>query len=375
MACVAHIFDLTAGWPQRVAAREVFERLPAERYSPRPILIDGAARYVVPPAGDVPLFARRGGPSYLAAAGLARYASDEQVAMVHAWGLPSAMAAFHADSAQLRPIVLSWYEPAIDAGQARRLRALTEHRTTAIACDSATVRRRLIEKGVPPDRCVVIRPGVDFGRINRAKRSDLRERLGLSAQHRVLITPEPATRDSGAFVALWTAAMRSFIEADIRIVVPGDSPGRRRVVRLAEQIGFKSVLACPPATLLFEDLVAVADVLVVASEREVATTAIAWSFAASVPVIATAVHATAELVANKVNGLLLKPQPSTRMAAKLAALLDDSATLARVKQSARDQAYEVFSVRRYCDQTARLYDNLLSRRPAADGIADAASVA
>jgi hypothetical protein len=60
------------------------------------------------------------------------------------------------------------------------------------------------------------------------------------------------------------------------------------------------------------------------------------------------------------------------MAAKIAALLEDSVALAKVRETARAQAFEVFSVRRYADQCARLYDNLLAGRAVSDGIADAA---
>jgi hypothetical protein len=270
---------------------------------------------------------------------------------------------------------LSWFEPQLTDRQARLLRTIGEHARWAIACATATVRRRLVEKGIPPDGAVVIRPGVDFGMINQARRSDLRMRLGVQLQQRLLIAPEPATRAGGQFVLFWAAAIRSFVEPDVRVVIPGDSPEQRRIARLARQIGFARHLICPGAGVPFEELVSVADVLVVASEGEVSTTSIAWAFGAGVPVIATAVHATAELVANRLNGLLLKPQPQTRMAAKIAAILEDRAALQSVVQTARTQAFEVFSVRRYGDQYARLYENLLAERRIDDGITDAAQTA
>jgi starch synthase len=119
-------------------------------------------------------------------------------------------------------------------------------------------------------------------------------------------------------------------------------------------------------------LIAISDVMVFASESDVSSTAIAWSMAAAVPVVATAVYSTAELVANKQNGLLVKPDAPKRIAVKMAALLGDRQTLRRMAEAARGQAYEVFSLRRCVDQHARLYQNLLTGAPATENITDAA---
>ncbi|HEY3243033.1 MAG TPA: glycosyltransferase, partial [Phycisphaerae bacterium] len=269
MTRVGHLFDATSGWQQRVGAQQLLKG-PSKSYpDPVLILVDGSARRQLGELQNDAALVPRRIFALPTAPQLARVLAARKVDVIHAWGLRAAAAAAFTAPLAARPLVLSWFEPQITDRQARLLRTIGEHARCAIACATATVRRRLIEKGIPPDGAVVIRPGVDFGMINQARRSDLRMRLGLQPQQRLLIAPEPATRAGGQFVLFWAAAIRSFIEPHLRVLIPGDSPEQRRIARLARQIGFARHLICPGAGVPFEELVSVADVLVVASEGEV----------------------------------------------------------------------------------------------------------
>jgi glycosyltransferase involved in cell wall biosynthesis len=130
------------------------------------------------------------------------------------------------------------------------------------------------------------------------------------------------------------------------------------------------LLCCPGDGFHFEDLVAVADAMLVPSSGEVPTTAIAWAMAAGVPVLATAVYATAEMMADKHNGLLVKPGHPKRAALRLVARLDDREQLDVIKETARGQAFQIFGLTRYVDQHVRLYENILNSHSPAEGIVD-----
>jgi glycosyltransferase involved in cell wall biosynthesis len=94
--------------------------------------------------------------------------------------------------------------------------------------------------------------------------------------------------------------------------------------------------------------------------------------AAGTAVVGTAVHSIAELVAHKVNGLLFKQVPGRSMSAAILARLQDRASQEKAKEVARGQAYEAFGLRRYIEQTTRLYENVLSGSPPREGITDSA---
>ena len=371
MIRILHLFDAEITWEQRVQAGLLIERLPADRFACRAAVLEARHRRLAPPGPNgVDVLPRRLAAQFLSAPAVRSYLHRHQIDLVHAWGADAPLAVVLA--CPQTPIVVARFDPYISLRQGHRLRAAMQERRFAIACPAQTVRRRLMEQGLPEDVCPVIRPGIDLGAINAARRQDVRGGLDLSPDDRVLIAPEPATPRGGQFVACWTAAVRSFVEPQIRLILPGTGRERDRIARLTRQLGLTRLLRCPGESPGFETLVAAADVLLCPPSGDASSSAIAWAMAAGVPVIATAVYSTAELIANRQNGLLVKPDAAKRLAVKLAALLEQEETLARLREVARGQAYQVFSVRRYVAQHARLYDNITSGRPVGDGISDAA---
>jgi glycosyltransferase involved in cell wall biosynthesis len=270
------------------------------------------------------------------------------------------------------PLVLQLFDPRIAAREVKLLRTVARPEKFAVACSSGTVRRRLIEGGLAPELAVVIRPGVDLALINKCRRGRLREELGLTWDDRVIIVPDPVTRDGGQFEGYWAAALRSYLSGGLRVIVPGASREQRRISRLAGALPVSVGLVTPGAEYRFEQLLAVSDVLLVTPRGDVSTTAISWAMGAGVAVIATAVHSVAELIANRLNGLLFKQMPGRSMAAFIASLLEDRSAQDRAREVARGQAYEVFGMRRCIEQYMRLYENVLSGIPPATGIVDSA---
>ena len=80
----------------------------------------------------------------------------------------------------------------------------------------------------------------------------------------------------------------------------------------------------------------------------------------------------AELVTNQGKVVRFTARPGSRGAPTIARLLVDREAHAKPTEAARGQAYEVFSVRRYVDLHARLYENMLAGRPPGTEIVDAA---
>jgi glycosyltransferase involved in cell wall biosynthesis len=239
-----------------------------------------------------------------------------------------------------------------------------------VGCSSELVRRRLIENGVQPDHCAVIRPGVDFQRLNQLRRQPLRETLGISREHKVIIVPPLPSGEGGAFEAFWAGALLNHLDGNMRVLIPGNSRESRRIARFAAALPTKNALV--RSDLPFEELLVHAEVLVAGGHEDASTTAIAWAMAAGVPVIAAATRANAELIAHKVGGLLYKPSREGSDAPSIVRLLKDEPGQLKAKEVASGQAYEVFGLRRYVEQHAKLYDNLLQGKPAPDGIEDPA---
>lgn len=371
MTTVCHLIDGAAGWEQRVAFTQLGERLPKERFAQRVSSIGAAppdlspfSRFRVPVLPHVP------GIPWFTAPVIRRHLEHRGASLIHAWGLRAAATARAASEA---PLVIQLYDARLTPGNLKLLRTLSRPRGFAVVCATATLRRRLVEGGVPPEACVVIRPGVDFSLLTPQRRRKLRDALGISREETALIAPPDTTRTGGTFEAFWAAELAHYIHPGVRVILPGDTREVRRIRRLEAALPTSGVLVIPGNAHPFEELIAAADVLVIAPEGDCSTTAIAWAMAAGVSVIGVANYAVAELVAHNVNGLLFKPVPGESRAIAVARLLQQRDRLAKARETARGQAYEVFGLRRCIDQHARLYDNLLSGVAPAEGITDSAA--
>ncbi len=389
-----------------MALTQLVDRLPKEHVSQQAVSLGpvGIKLGSGLTAKTLPSF---GAMTALSAPFVARALRKLGTGLVHAWGVEAAAAA---SAGSTGPLVLEMFDPIEATTRIKLIRTLVRARGFAIACGCQIVRRRLIEGGVSPEACVVIRPGVDFGAINQWKRGGLREELGIGRDETMILVPEPVTSAGGQLDAYFAASMLVHLGATLRVVVSGGGRGREGIANFSKGLLEQRSLVLPDPSIPFEELMAVADVLVVAPRGDHSTTAIAWAMASNVLVIGTAVYSVAELISHKVNGLLYKQTMGRSMLPGLAKLLagvspisnvetskrrnvekgmtetenaPSSADLlhgvggeridvVRLKQTAHGQAYEVFGLRRFVEQHLRLYRNLMEGVAPGEGIVDSA---
>ncbi len=372
MTHVCHLFDDAAGWEQRVALRSLLDRLPAEHFIHTVATIDpSAAARLSSLNRPMHIFPRPIPLDSLAAPLVARFVDRRRIDLVQAWGAHAAAAA---RAATQRPLVIELFDPAAALREAKLLRTLARPAGFAIVCSCEIVRRRLIEGGVPPGLCVVIRPGIDFGWINHCRRSPMREQLGVAKSDTLVIVSEPVLRESGSFEAFWAAALLNELDEGICCIVPGRSKEQKRISRYAATAPSRATIISPCDDHPFEKLIAISDVLILAPRSDVSTTAIAWAMASGAAVIGSAIPSIAELIAHKVNGLLFKQERGKSAVGPMVRLLQDRASLDKAREVARGHAYEVFGLRRFIEQHVRVYDNLMCDRAPGEGIADSARV-
>ncbi|MCK4660733.1 MAG: glycosyltransferase [Phycisphaerae bacterium] len=370
---VLHVVDSTIGWDQRLAIEQLLNRLPAERFTQQVVGLGHRKGEYARIDAPVKVMPHRPYLDFLTTPRLWSLLDKRRVDLVHAWGM-------HAISTSLSighnsfPIIASVFDPAATDRYSRSYRVKPQVRRLVFACATELVRRYLVEKGVSPEDTVLIRPGVNFSTLNRAKKSNLRSRLGLSSRDVVLLTDYPATRQGGQFCAFWATAVRSFLDTGIKLMLPGDSRETERIRRLACAVGQTAVLVLPGDQYRQEKLIAIADCLLIPAVTGVSVTAIAWAMGAGIPVIASAGRATAELLRHHHNGFLIKPEETKRLAIRFAEAVGQRREWNNLTETARSQAYEVFSLHRCIEQTQNVYENLLANRPPSDGIKDPAIV-
>ena len=107
------------------------------------------------------------------------------------------------------------------------------------------------------------------------------------------------------------------------------------------------------------DILAAADLSVLPSLSEGLPNAVLESMAAGVPVVATSVGGTPELVEDGVTGLLVPPRDAEALAVAIARLIGNPALARRFGEAGRRRVHDRFSMAAMVRATERLYLGLL----------------
>lgn len=302
--------------------------------------------------------------------GLGRAARQGEADIVHAWG----MAAVRTAAARLKriPLVHSINDPLQTREAAKWVRALPAGAT--VIAGSQIIRSRLLAAGLAPERVVVIRGGVDFSAINEARKANERAAL-IGEAGPVVLMHGPASRGGGQYIGLWAAAIVAQIHRNLRVILPYDSIEAARLRRFAAGIRLNDMLVVPDSRWTWTRLAACADIFCAPAIEEINTEPLAHAMAAGVVIVGSAVRSVAEIIADRHNGLLCKAGEARTLAARLLTGIEDVDLCRRVTDTARGQAYEVFSARAFAENHQRVYENVRGSRPAGEGISDTAMVA
>ena len=276
--------------------------------------------------------------------------------LVHAWGTQALTVAVMGGQ---RPVI---YSPAADLQKrgVRWLSAIMQYRDIEVVASSATLRNGLLASGIALQKCHVIRPGVDFGRIKR-RSTQMRQTLGLGADHRVILASGESTRGANHRLAAWAAAILGAMDDRWKLILWGRGPDAARVKKFAQRVyrGTMLVVAEEVAGRVeYEDLLGACDLVLNTSKGAVATLPLAMAMAAVVPIVSTVTYTVGELLEDHHNSLLV-PKPSPRLLAQRALELGEDGGLKwRLTDMARTEAYDYFSLTRFLEQWKNLYQQI-----------------
>lgn len=159
-------------------------------------------------------------------------------------------------------------------------------------------------------------------------------------------------------------ALRAFAQVrtampDVRLRIVGDGSLRDPLRAEARRLGLEEAVEFVGATREVAGALAGLDLLLLSSTREGCANAILEAMAAGVPVVATAVGGTPELIEQGVTGLLASPRDPQALAERLIELLTNPAKAEAIRAAARARVREQFSVERMVEAHERLYQQLL----------------
>ena len=286
--------------------------------------------------------------------------------VVHAWGSAALTAAafagrgriVHSPDAEVRRQGLDW------------LRAVASHRAVEVVLPTATLRRACVGRGVPPDRCHLVRPGVDFGRVKRRRdpgAAGLRRRLGLGEDDFVLLLPGESTRATAFERAVWAAAILSELDPRYRLLAWGRGPRSDGVARFAEHLHKPQLLRRAEQhvgrAVEFDELLSAADAAVVTARSPVATLPVAACMAAGLPIVSTVTYTVAELLEDRHTALMVPSASPRLLARRVLDLREDASLQWSIADMARTEAFEFFSLTRFRNQFRAVYRQVAAGEP------------
>jgi teichuronic acid biosynthesis glycosyltransferase TuaC len=194
------------------------------------------------------------------------------------------------------------------------VRAASKAAGLITVCDA--LKDALVALGVPAERIIALRNGVDLSVFKPVERQVQRSRLGLD-RFTLLAVGQLVAHKGQALVIEALAEL-----PDVQLLLAGTGPDREALERLARALGVVdrvSFLGAVPHAQL-RNYYGAADALVLASSREGWANVLLESMACGTPVIASKVWGTPEVVRSQEAGLLFEQRSGSAIAAAVRAL-------------------------------------------------------
>ncbi len=230
------------------------------------------------------------------------------------------------------------------------------HRLIAV---SNAVRSKLEQQAkIPQSRIETIYNGIDVEKfVIRRNKEELRRQFGWNADQKIIIMVAVLRRGKGHEVLFDAISqIKSAIpSAFIKLIGDGElnTTLRQQAAQFGETIEFLGERTD------VADLLNASDVLVLPSWSEALPTVLIEAGAASLPVVATNVGGTAEIVNDEDTGYIVPPGDSQLLAKRLIDVLSDGEKAREMGQRARERVRNLFSLERQANLMAALYRKTL----------------
>ena len=289
----------------------------------------------------------------LAVARIARFVRAKGIALVHAQDLyTNTLGTLAAGLAGVPVIVTRVDLNHSVVGYKRPVLAWISRRADRVLVNALCIRDLAIREGVEPDRIVVVRNGLDLMAFDVAARAEpvhpAPEADGIVC---IANMHHPVKGQVDLLLAM-KEVLRT--RPDAHLVLVGDGVRRPHLERSARQLGIAERCHFLGHRLDVPAILARASIAVSASYAEGISNAILEGMAARLPVVATAVGGTPEIVRDGMNGYLVPPGAPAALARGLRDLLERAPRRRRMGERGRRIVEREFGI----DQMRRSYDAL-----------------
>jgi len=284
---------------------------------------------------------------------LARQLKKDEIDLVHSWlFIANGYAAAATRGGKTLPLITSARNCKVQGRISRLVNRYAFQSSHAIVVNSRDVEAYIVKHyEAPPDRIEVIHNGVDTERFhpNRGVPPEgppLVVNIGRMVQQ----------KNQDLFLDAAAELHRSMPE--VRFMIVGDGPLRAHLEQRAAGLGLSSVLSFPGERRDTDEILRRASLFWLTSRWEGMPNVVLEAMASGVPVIATDVGGTRELIDDGVEGHIVAPGDRTAIVERARALLQDTSRREDAAGAARRRA-ETFSPDEMARRFEDLYDRLL----------------
>jgi glycosyltransferase involved in cell wall biosynthesis len=242
----------------------------------------------------------------------------------------------------------------------RWLRAVMSAREVQVICPTDTMRKEMVERGVAIQRCHLIRPGVDFAKVNRRRNDELRAKLGFNSQDVVLLAPGESLREANHRAAILAASVLHLVDPKYKLLIWGKgemTDAERRHARKMLSRDWISFATEKIGDVEFEQLLPATDAVLVTAENPVAALPIAVCMAAALPIVAVVSSTIAEMLEDRHSALFVTRNTTRLIARRVLDLAEDSQLAWKIADAAKTEAFEFFSMTRFVSQIRAVHEH------------------
>jgi glycosyltransferase involved in cell wall biosynthesis len=219
---------------------------------------------------------------------------------------------------------------------------------TRMVSVSEGTRRFCIEKqGMKADKIVTIHNGIDLERFKPAaapkQEEHLRRDLGLVDSELIITTVARLHPQKGHSYLIQALPRILDTVPHSQFLFVGGGELRSQLEALVRDAGLEDVVRFLGVRQDVPDLLAISDLFVLPSLWEGLPNSVLEAMAAGVPVVATNVDGSPEVVADGETGILVPPADPAALAEAICSLLQDRALRASMAEAARSRVAECFS--------------------------------
>ena len=293
-----------------------------------------------------------------------RLLRQERPMILHAWMFHANMLARVIGQFTRVPIIITSRRNVEIGGASReQLKHYTrslDHANIAV-CELA--RQAEIERtGVAPNKVITIYNGIETAPFEAASTTVIRAQLNLPSTAPIVGTVGRLHPQKGLPYLLTAFREINAIYPNAHLLVVGAGELRAVLESQAQQLGISHRVIFTGNRQDIPDLLACVDIFVLPSLWEGLPNVVLEAMAAGLPVVATAVGGTPEVVVNDVTGLLIPPRDPQALADAIHRLLRDPELRQRMGQAGRARVAEHFSVEQMVRKTETLYEHLLAEK-------------